>query len=206
MAWQDLVMNALQGAAGVIAALVIAVIAVGGWFYYKNQVMRYKQFNCIIWQKDGFGQINEKYDHAGIFVDKDTKTKRFFMKKANVGLNPDNVPYIPTGRGKKVYLLQCGLKNFKFIRPNIGDQYINFTVGEEDVNWGINSYEKSKARWGQSWLMQYMPFIILAFVCMVILILFIYLFKQFSTIKDLIVEIQTLARLVAAAKSGTTVV
>jgi len=196
-----------------IVAIVISIVVIGGIifglsFVYKNRFQRYNQFTCVIWQKDGFGQLVEKIDKGGIFIDRDTKAKRLFLKKMNVDLDPDNIPYIPTRGGfgqpnKKVYLLQSGLKNFRYIKPNIDSQHFSFTVGEEDVNWAINTYDKGKKMFAQSWLMQYLPFMLLAFVSMVILILFIYLFKQFGTIGGLIKEIQTLAQYVAAAKSGT---
>lgn len=205
MEWEDIVTQMITGTAGLVAVIIFIGIIVIGYVLYQRSLGRYKHFKCIIWQKDGFGQLTQKYDKAGIFVDPDTKNKRLFLQKANVGLNPDNIPFIPAGKTRIIFLLQTGLKNFKYIRPVIEDKYINLTVGEEDVNWAINAYDKSKKLFQQSWIMQYMPFIILAFVCMIILILFMYLFKQFGTIKELIIEIQTLARLVAAAKSGTTI-
>ena len=204
--WEDMLIGLLSGASGLIALVIIIAASVGGYFIYDKQFRRFAEFTCIIWQKDGFGQLTQKYDKAGIFVDKETKNKRLFLKRANVGLNPDNIPYIPTGKTKVIYLLQVGLKNFKYIRPDISDGLIHLTVGEEDVNWAINAYDGQKKLFSQSWIMQYMPFMLLALVSMVILILFIYLFKQFGTIGGLIKEIQELAKAVAAAKSGTTVI
>ena len=204
--WEDIATSIITGSGAVIALLVIMAIIVIGWLLYDKHIRRYQQFKCIIWQKDGFRQLTQKYDDAGIFVDKDTQKKRLFLKRARVGLSPDNTPFITGGKKKTIYLLQTGLKNFKYIKPVISDGHIKFSVGEEDVNWAIFDYEKQKKKFAQSWIVQYLPFIILAFVCLIILILFMYLFKQFSTIKDLIVELQTLAKIVAAAKSGTAVI
>ena len=195
-----------------VAVAVLSVLVLGGLSYiglivYKKKVARYKQFTCNIWQKDGFGQITEKYDQAGIFVDDYTKNKRLWLKKANVGLSPDNIPFITTGGGrKKVYLLQTGLKNFKYIKPNVGVGLINFTVGEEDVNWAINTYERGKKLFSQTWLAQYLPFIILAFVCLIILVLFTSLFKQIPAIKGLVEQLVEVAKYLAQAKTGTTVI
>jgi len=189
---------------GLIAALVIGALIFIGWnFIYKKHI-RFNQFNVVIWQKDGFGQFKIKYDKAGIFIDEVTKNKRLFLKHANVGLTPDNVPYLSTSSGKKqIYLLQTGLKNFKYIRPKISDDMITFTVGEEDVNWAINSYQRDKARFSQNWVQQYLPFIILAFVCLIILVLFMQLFKQFPVMKEMLVEMKAIAQALAQAKTGT---
>uniref|UniRef100_A0A6M3IE79 Uncharacterized protein n=1 Tax=viral metagenome TaxID=1070528 RepID=A0A6M3IE79_9ZZZZ len=194
-----------------VAILLIVTLFVGGagvgvtWIILQQR--RYKQFLCEIWQQDGFGQFTIKHDDAGIFVDSQTKNKRLFLKKHNVGLEPDNVPYLITDKGrKKVYLLQTGLKNFRYIKPVITENMITFTVGEEDVNWAINSYERQKKLFAQSWLIQYMPFILLAFVSIIILIMFIQLFKQLPMIKDIVLEMKEVVQGLAQAKSGTTVI
>lgn len=184
----------------VAAAAIGIIVLIGKW-------RRYQQFVCEIWQKDGFGQFKVKYDKAGIFVDDKTKNKRLFLKRANVGLEPDNIPYLTTDQGKrKILLLQTGLKNFRYIRPTIKDDLFYFTVGEEDVNWAINSYERQKKLFAQSWIAQYLPFIMLAFVCIIILILFIQLFNKFPVMLEMIKEMKEVAQALAAAKSGTTVI
>lgn len=194
-----------------VAVMIVVVLLVGGaaigitWLVMQQR--RYKQFRCEIWQQEGSGNFVIKHDDAGIFVDSKTKNKRLFLKKHNVGLDPDNVPYYVDTKGKKkVYLLQTGLKNFKYMRFHIDDGLIKFTVGEEDVNWAINSYERQKKLFAQSWLAQYMPFIMLAFVSIVILVLFIHLFRQIPIIKDLVVEMKEIAKLLVQARSGTTVI
>ena len=118
-----------------IAVLLIAALFVGGlavlvtWLYLKWK--RYQQFEIEIWQRDGLGQLNVKYDKGGIYVDSKTKNKRLFIKKHGVGLDPDNVPYMPSGKNKKkVLLLQTGLKNFRYIKPIITGGMMSFVVGE----------------------------------------------------------------------------
>lgn len=168
---------------------------------------RYKQFKCVIWGRDGFGQLAESQDEAGIFVDSKTKNKRFYMFKNKVGLNADSVPYVSSGKDKIVYLYQTGLKNFHFIKIGITEPAkVQFTVGEEDVNWGINSYERAKKMFSQSLLMQLMPYIMLAFVSLIILVLFIYLFRQFGALSTFIEKATIFIDHVAAAQSGTTVI
>ena len=168
---------------------------------------KYQDFECIIFRRDGFGQLSQKKDMAGIFVDGKTKNKRFFLKREKVGLDPDNVPFLQGMKGNKtVYLFQTGLKNFQFIRVNIDESRITLNVGEEDVNWAINSYERQKKLFQQSIWIQILPFIVLAFISIVILIIFIYFFKNFDVLKDVAVALKEAATQIAQAKSGTTVV
>jgi len=172
----------------VVGAIVLAVTM--ALMRYK----RYTQYKCVVWEKDGTGQVNETYDTAGIFVDKKTKNKRFFMRKANVGLEPDNVPYLPAGGKKTVYLYRTGLKNFYFVRPSfVSNPTVAFTVGEEDVNWAINAYDRQKKLFQQSKLLQFLPFIALAFTAIIILSIFIYFFKEFATLKEVAVAMKEAA-------------
>lgn len=194
-----------------IAVILIIVLFIGaaaiGATVLIMKWRRYQQFHIEIWQKDGFGHLTIKYDQGGVFVDDKTGNKRLFLKKANVGLDPDNIPYLvtPTGK-KKVMLLQTGLKNFRYIKPMVRDDLLYFTVGEEDVNWAINSYERQKKLFAQSWIAQYLPFIMLAFVSMIILIMFIQLFNKFPVILEIVKELKEVALHLAQAKSGTTII
>lgn len=199
-----------SGALSVTIVIIFAVVIlciVGGVYFAYLQKKKYSQFVCTIWERDGFGQLRQLFDTAGIFVDKKTNNKRFFMRLANVGLEPDNIPYLPGPTGKKyVYLLRTGLKNFAFIRPNVGPTgTIQLKVSEEDVNWGINAYERQKKIFQSSTLMQYMPFILLALVSIVILIIFIYFFKDFGVLKDAALALKDATANLAAAKTGTTI-
>lgn len=194
-----------------IAVLLIVILFIGvaaiGVTVLLMRWRRYNQFHIEIWQKDGFGHLTIKYDKGGVFVDGKTQNKRLFLKAHNVGLDPDNIPYLitPTGK-KKVMLLQTGLKNFKYIKPMVNDNLLHFKVGEEDVNWAINSYERQKKIFAQSWLAQYLPFIMLAFVSMIILIMFIQLFNKFPIILEIVKELKEVTMQLAQAKSGTTVI
>jgi len=189
----------------IILVLLFFVVIAGLMAFMMAQYKKWSQFTCVIWGKDGFGQVVESSDKAGIFVDRKTKNKRFFMRKAKVGLDCNNVPYIQKGRMKVVYLLRSGLKNFTFIKPEISDDKLTFDVGEEDVNWAINSYEKQKRLFNQNVLMQYMPFIMLGFVSVIILIMFIYFFKQFPTLLKTAEALKEAAIAYAQAQSGTVV-
>jgi len=208
-------MVSLEGVAGTaldIGIMVISIVLIGGamigatLLYLKWK--KYNEFACIIYQRDGFGQLCQKKDSAGIFVDSKTKNKRFFLKRSNIGMNPDNVPFISSSRGKKtVYLLQTGLKNFHYINLTIpASNQFKLTVGEEDANWAINAYERQKKLFSQSLLMQLMPFIALAFVAVIILTIFIYFFKDFDVLATVATELKGAAQAIAQANAGTTVI
>lgn len=195
-----------------IALIILTVLLIGGlavlawWLWQRNR--KYSQFKCIIWERDGFGQLKETVDKAGIFVDSKTKNKRLFLKKNNVGLNPDGIPYISSGKLNIIYLYKTGLKNFHFIKVNIDktNPKVNLTVGEEDVNWGINAYERAKKMFSTSLLMQLMPYIMLAFVSLIILILFIFLFRQFGELANFVNAAEKFIGTVNAAQGGTAVI
>lgn len=193
-----------------VAIILFSIVFIGGicvvatLMYLKWK--KYNEYKCTIWEVDKYGQKNESHDSAGIFIDPKTKYKRFFMKKAGVGLNPDKVPYVPSGASKVVYLLKEGLKNFKFIHPNITNPNITLSVGEEDVNWAINDYERQKRLFDSNKLLQFMPYIAIAFVSIIILIIFIYFFKDFAVLKEVAVALKEGAQAMAQASSGTTVI
>lgn len=199
-----------NSAVGLVVLIIVVLILVGIAVAVTLAVMqtrRYKQFNVIIWQKDGFGQFAQKRDQGGIFVDKKTGNKRLFLQNAGVGLSPDNVPYLSTASGAKyIYLLQTGLKNFRFLKPDISNDFINFTVGEEDVNWAVNDFDAVKKRFNSNWLQQYLPFIILGFTIMVMLIMFIYIFNKLPLFLEIAKEMKNVAELLAQARTGTTII
>ena len=82
------------------------------------------------------------------------------------------------------------------------DNIPTLQVGEEDLNWAINAYAKAKQTFQQSTLMQYLPYISLALVSVVILILFIYLFKQFDSLKEFMLIAKDIAIELKKAQSG----
>jgi hypothetical protein len=105
-----------------------------------------------------------------------------------------------------VYLYRKGLKNFFFLRPNVQMDKVDVQVGEEDVNWAANSYEKAKKLFSASTLLQYMPFILLALVSIIILVMFIYFFKDFGVLKEMAVALQAAAEAMRQASAGTTII
>ena len=198
----------VQGAMTIGVWLLVIVIVLGigaAAIYFIKKWYLYTEYNCIIFYRDGFGQMSYKRDSAGIFIDKKTNNKRFFLKKSNVGLDPNNIPILP-GKKKTVLLAQYGLKNFSYIRLDMDLDKIKFTVGEEDVNWAVNAIEREDKKWRvKDTLLQYMPYISLAIVMIIILVMFIYLFKgipaMLTEIKMIVIEGQKLS----AMNQGTTI-
>lgn len=198
-----------SGVLNVGVMITVMILILGGivlLYLLSRRLKRYSQFKCIIFYKDGFGQEVQEYDRAGIFVDGKTKNKRLFLQKNNVGLDPNNIPVIADGKGKKtVYLFRHGLKNFQYIKFRMSETF-NVIVGEEDVNWAINAYERCKVMFSQTLLMQLLPFLAIAFVSIIILIIFIYFFKNFDVLRDVAVNLKEAAQAIAQANSGTTVI
>lgn len=187
----------------VFASLALASAIAFAIWKLTGKWKAYKQYKVVIWEKDGFGQWNEVLDKGGVFVDKVTSNKRLFIKKANVGLCADNIPYLPGFKGSRiVYLLRTGLKNFHFIRINPEFPKVTLQVGEEDVNWAINAYERQK-KLGKSsiWdkLIDHLPMIIGS---MVILIIFIYFFKNLSSLVEFGKYMKETAQIMIQTRSG----
>jgi hypothetical protein len=187
-----------------LAAVVTFAATFTVMFVKKNK--KYSQFICVIWKKDGFGQLVQESDRAGVFVDKITNNKRLYLKKANVGLDPDNIPYIPSGKIKFIYLYRTGLKNFRYIRPVISDSHINLKVGEEDVNWALNDYERVKKAFAKKdMLKEMLPYAIFALLVIAFLVMVVFILKKFDVLAEVASELKTAAASIAQAKSGTTV-
>ena len=185
----------------IIGAIIIG-IGVLLYFLWKN-AKRWGEFSVIILSKDGFGHPVMTYDIGGVFADNVTKNLRLFLKNNNAGLSADNIPYIPRPDGKKqVFLLKTGRKNFRYLNFNIDDDLFKITVGEEDVNWALNEYQKQKQMFTNPGLMQYLPYMMLAFVSLVILIIFIYFFKDFAVLKDVASELHKAVLAMQQLKSG----
>jgi hypothetical protein len=124
-----------------------------------------------------------------------------------VGLSPDNIPFLTGPKGKRyVYLYQRGLKNFLYLKPNVRAEGVSIEVGEEDVNWAVNAYERQKKLFTGNVLLQYLPFIALVFVSLIILIIFIYFFKDFEVLAEMAKALKEAAQAFAQAKAGTAII
>lgn len=188
----------------IFGAFIVGVVgAIIWWFIYYR---RFSQYKVLIFERDGFGELRATEDGAGIFVDRRTQNKRFFIKKAKIGLCPDNIPYLPIGKTRVVWLFKKGLKNYHFLKPKIdADGIMSIGVGEEDVNWAIHEYEKHKLLFTTNKFMQYAPYILFFGTVMLIMVLLIYFFKQFSVLADVGNSLVETAKIIAGASSGTVV-
>lgn len=190
---------------GFLLIVVVAFSALAVILWKRNK--RYSEYKVIIWFRDGFGQLQQTFDSGGVFVDKKTSNKRLFLRRNNVGLSPDNIPFLTDPKGKRyVFLYQRGLKNFLYLRPNVRAEGVSIEVGEEDVNWAVNAYERQKKLFSSNMLLQYMPFIALVFVSIIILIVFIYFFKDFHVLADVAKALEGAAQAFAQAQAGTAII
>jgi len=187
---------------------VIVVGVIGIFLYMKYKDHKRYEFLCVIFGKDGFGQLTYIKDVAGIYVDNKTGNKRFFLKKHNVGLNTDTIPYIKDEKGGKiVFLKQFGLKNFKFI--NFEDLFKTpgeITVGEEDVNWALNSYERAKKVFGESMLQKLLPYMGIILMGVFVLGIVAIALGRLPEILGLLKEVIVMLKEVIQIQRGTTII
>jgi hypothetical protein len=190
-----------------VGVVIVLMACVGGmtWWYLNRR--KWQQFRVIIYFKDGFGQWRRKYDQGAVFEDEKTNNRLLFLRKNHVGLTANNVPYIQDENNNKiVYLLQTGQKNFKYIHIDINDEHFKFTFGEEDLNWGLNAYEKQKKLGQQSLFMQLLPFIVMAFFGIMILAMVIFVLKDFKVLQVASENLVEAARVLSAGKANATIV
>lgn len=200
------VMSILRVALIIIAVILFLVIAVIGFIRYKN----WKRYDiiCFIIERASGGIPIISQDTGGVYVDGKTNNKRFYLRKNDVGLDPDNIPFVLNSKGQKVvYLLRFGLKNFKYINISLpSDNTYVMQVGEEDVNWAVNAYEKYKKVFGQSLLDKLLPYIGIAIFGMIALGIVFVLVQKFEVLQQLAVTLKDIAIINAQASSGTTVI
>jgi len=197
-----------SNALNIMLLMMVLLLVVGiilGAFWFWNRSKRYSKFECLIFRKDAIGKEDYDWDVGGIFVDGKTKNKRLFLKKHNVSLNADNIPYINKGKKRLVMLHQDGLKNFAFINPVINARGITWSVGEEDINWALQDYERQKKKWDFSMLLQYMPYIMIGFTTIVIVVILISFFKEFKTLGTIAEAMREASHELAQAKAGTVI-
>jgi len=197
-----------SNALNIMLLMLVLLLVVGliiGAFWVWSRSKRYSQYECLIFRKDAIGKEDYDWDVGGIFVDGKTKNKRFFIKKHNISLNADNIPYIKKGKKRLVMLHQDGLKNFRFINPIVNTSNIKWNVGEEDVNWALQDYERQKKKWDFSLLLQYMPYIMIGFTTIVIVVILISFFKEFKTLGTIAEAMREASHELAQAKAGTVI-
>lgn len=199
--------NTMSGAMLNIVIAVLGTAFIGGTlagiFWYINFLLRYN-IDCTIWFKDAFGKVHERKDKAGIYTERTTKLKRFWIKKANHDLDCDKVPIINDGRKKHVYLLQLGEKDYRYITPKVETpNKITFSIGEEDVNWALTTIERTQKSFFNTLLGQYIvPITIYSLVVVGIMVLVVSVVKILPEITANMAEV---TKNLAQAKMGTVV-
>jgi hypothetical protein len=201
---------------GILIIIILATIGSLIWWFY-SQAKKWKQFVCIIFSKDAFGNAIREIDNAGIFLDKTTNMKRFFIKKANIGLDPDKVKYIMStdGKTKYVYLRKYAPKNFAFydLTKLLEKDNAQLSVTEQDVNWALQEFRKHKALDNKNFWNQYGTYIIWGFAVISTLVLFALLVQKFeilssvaSSISAAATALKEAAQQLAVAKSGSQII
>jgi hypothetical protein len=196
-----------------IIELILIFGITGGIIWYVLRAKRYNTQTVTIVTDPETGTIRGiELGKGGAYVDSKTKNKRFFIKGTNVGLDPDKTPELPVLNAgsftpkRAVLLVRSGFKSFRYLRPYITpDKQFDFSVGEEDVNWGINAYEKQKALYGTSFWDKLLPYIPLIIVGVIQLIVVIYFFKQLPQMKDILLTMKDLVVEMGKAKMGTVI-
>lgn len=175
-----------------VSLLIFGVFIFGILVFYIGwrirDYKRYKDYFVMIFNEDEWGQKDVKFDQGGIFVDKKTNNKKFFLRYTGVGMDFENLVYSHGNNGKKIVMLSKKKDSeYQYVKPEFkAKQGIEFSMGEEDLNWGLNSYEKAKTAYEwRNKLLQFAPWMGLIFVGFVFLILCIYVLKQFDVLAQL---------------------
>lgn len=190
----------------VLTTVFIGIAVIIGVRQYLNW-KRYDTLVYIIEHASG-DTLMISSDQGGVYVEKKTNNKRFFLKKNDVGLNPDNIPYIINSKGQKaVFVLKTGLKNFHYLDMKfLKDLKFKVEVGEEDVNWALNAYEKHKKVFGETLLQKLLPYIGIALMGLFILAMIVVVLQKMNVLVEVAEAFKEVAKINAQAGSGTAII
>lgn len=193
---------------GAAAIFLVALLAIGGWLLFRRfaNKKKYDYSVHIYHQEPGSSMPIERWDRGGIFTDPKSNIKAFWLEKNGVPLNPDNIPITFNNTGKKIVtLLQTGLKNFRYVNPSVSSNpgFI-FKVGEDDVNWAINSFSQWWSHFKKdSFIQKYGGMMIFALAVVGSLMLFYFVAQKFDTIGTAAQALQTAAEALRSTNVGT---
>lgn len=195
-------------AIGLGVIFIVAVVAIVGWFALKAYMnkKKYDYTVHIYHQEPGSSMPIERWDRGGIYTEPLSNIKAFWLEKNRIPLCPDNIPITFSSTGKKIVtLLQTGLKNFRYVNPSVSNNPgFAFNVGEDDVNWAINSFS---AWWSHfkkdSWVQKYGGMLIFALAVVGSLMLFYFVAQKFDTIGTAAQALASAAEALKAVKVGT---
>lgn len=201
--WQDIALTA-----GIVSFVTIIVGTVV--ILLVRQIIIWKRYDTITYiiEHASGDTLMISKDMGGVYVEKKTNNKRFYLKDNDVGLDPDNIPFIINRKGQKaVFLLKTGLKNFRYLDLGyLKDQKFTIEVGEEDVNWALNAFERHKKIFGTSLLEKLLPYIGIALMGVFILGMIAIVLQKLDVLTEVAEAFRKAAEALAQAKSGTTIV
>lgn len=236
MAVESTIMSVLSILAYVVAGAFVLGLLFGGYLLVRRELQyKYSVFVIDLTATGGFRFLS---DRGGVFVDRKTKNKLFFLKYEKSSLSPDHIPFVLYNKTKTVFVLKRGTKSFSYTSPNIIEKFVvkkvpvldksgkptfdasgeqvfeekrikddilNFNVGDEDVNWALNTFDRNKTLFSQTTLMQLLPFITLAFIGVIIAVIFIYFFKEMHVLAEMAASFKEAAVELAKGQAGTVV-
>lgn len=170
-----------------IGIIVVGIVALITWQQMVKK--KYGMYRVEVLDKDKNGNVYKTYDSAGIFLDKKTGNRLNFLRKAKVGLDPNNVPYITAvdkkGRMQKIVTVRrIGVNNYIYVSMTLGET-VEVTIGEEDLNNAAQEMNKIRKTYDKkSWLDQYLAPILFIVSILIIGIVLISLFNKFGVIQE----------------------
>ena len=189
-----------------VAFMTALIVGFAGYFFVRWR--KYHEFNCIIFEKDGYGNPVMLKDRGGVMVDRKTGNRLLFLQKFKVGMSPDQIPYVIGNRGKKhLFLARLGLKNFVFINPKFSSKGMELSAGDEDVNWALNDFDKQhKSLSPKTFWDKVMPILTIAVPSIFLLVMIIFILQKFDTLVLVADSMNQAAQSLAQAQSGTVVI
>lgn len=188
--------------------MVLAVAGVCGWFIWSRfrKWKRYRQYNCLLFYRDSGGAIHSRTDWAGVFVDKGINSKRLWLKDLNTTLKCDKVQSYDFFGMKLVLLFMKSDKCINFINPTSMSDGMGFKLSEDDLSWALEEMQKQRKRWAWNPLKEWMPYIIMVFITIMIVVVLSALIKKFDVLKDVAIALDHAATIMSSCNNPTQVI
>lgn len=205
------VLSSASDAALMIVLIVMTCSILGVMAWLIIQAKRYNIF-VTIYEHDAFKNLVGKQTKGGVFVDRKTNTKRFWIKKLkSFSLDPEKVRLVPEKRGRKMfykaYLYKFSDTDIRPVEWNISpNPGMTATITEEDANWLNSALIKWEATIFSNKLLQYLPLAIMIFSLILVFIIAIMLIKKFDVILPASENLKMAAESIARAQTGSGVI
>ena len=206
---------------GKTIVLILLGLAVFVLIYFLITKMNSKKkfdYTVRIFRKDANGDIIEQpNERGGIFIDKKTNYRLFFLKKLKFGLNPDNIPYkmkiingfLGQRAIKIVNVMQTGLRNYQYLTPEFGNPSLKFIVNDTDVANAINAYERNIKQFSSTMMQNIIAVGGMVFIFLTIVVGLYLIFKEGGFNGALIKELSANAKVISenmVQAAGVTIV